>query len=311
MTSGSTSLNSPSEQSSKRSLARTARCPSRRCHRKAGLGLGKLEQIAPLLAAADLFILPSQTESFGLSALEALASGVPCVVSNLPGVREPITAGETYHHIHQFQALMENRAVDNAMVDQDMGLSGQRLRRCEAPRMMSSRSIRATRTGNSCRSGWCGPSARGTSPRCRPHIAAEGPDVLPSPVYGRGLGRGSDGGGDRSTDSDSRCRAGSGTSPIRLYCAIWASRWDIRCSDTTPACAAWPSSKRITSASRRTSPMPETCNGTLRDACVYPGAATQCRAAGCADGVEYQADTIILGATSRLAHSTLPQGARS
>ena len=31
----------------------------------------------------------------------------------------------------------------------------------------------------------------------------------------------------------------------------------------------------------------------------------------CADGVEYQADTIILGATSRLAHSTLPQGARS
>ena len=57
--------------------------------------LGKLDQIAPLLAAADLFILPSQTESFGLSALEALASGVPVICTNAGGLPEVIRDGET------------------------------------------------------------------------------------------------------------------------------------------------------------------------------------------------------------------------
>jgi N-acetyl-alpha-D-glucosaminyl L-malate synthase BshA len=57
--------------------------------------LGKLDLIAPLLAAADLFILPSQTESFGLSALEALASGVPVIGTNAGGLPEVIRDGET------------------------------------------------------------------------------------------------------------------------------------------------------------------------------------------------------------------------
>ena len=57
--------------------------------------LGKLDQIAPLLAAADLFLLPSQTESFGLSALEALASGVPVIGTNTGGLPEVIRDGET------------------------------------------------------------------------------------------------------------------------------------------------------------------------------------------------------------------------
>ncbi|MEA2705540.1 MAG: L-malate glycosyltransferase [Gemmatimonadaceae bacterium] len=57
--------------------------------------LGKLEQIAPLLAAADLFLLPSQSESFGLSALEALASGVPVVGTNGGGLPEVVREGET------------------------------------------------------------------------------------------------------------------------------------------------------------------------------------------------------------------------
>ncbi|HEX2716087.1 MAG TPA: N-acetyl-alpha-D-glucosaminyl L-malate synthase BshA [Gemmatimonadaceae bacterium] len=57
--------------------------------------LGKLDIVAPLLAEADLFLLPSQSESFGLSALEALASGVPVVGSRAGGLVEVVREGET------------------------------------------------------------------------------------------------------------------------------------------------------------------------------------------------------------------------
>jgi N-acetyl-alpha-D-glucosaminyl L-malate synthase BshA len=57
--------------------------------------LGKIEAVAPLLSAADLFLLPTQSESFGLSALEALASGVPVVGANAGGLPEVVRDGET------------------------------------------------------------------------------------------------------------------------------------------------------------------------------------------------------------------------
>ena len=57
--------------------------------------LGKLEAVAPLLAGADLFLLPSASESFGLSALEALACGVPVIASRAGGLAEVVRDGET------------------------------------------------------------------------------------------------------------------------------------------------------------------------------------------------------------------------
>ena len=57
--------------------------------------LGRLDSVAPLLAGADLFLLPSQNESFGLSALEALASGVPVIATNTGGIVEVVRDGET------------------------------------------------------------------------------------------------------------------------------------------------------------------------------------------------------------------------
>jgi N-acetyl-alpha-D-glucosaminyl L-malate synthase BshA len=57
--------------------------------------LGKLDVVAPLLAGADLFLLPSQSESVGLSALEALASGVPVVATRAGGLVEVVREGET------------------------------------------------------------------------------------------------------------------------------------------------------------------------------------------------------------------------
>ena len=55
--------------------------------------LGRLDSVASLLQAADLFILPSQTESFGLAALEAMACGVPVVATRVGGIPEVVTDG--------------------------------------------------------------------------------------------------------------------------------------------------------------------------------------------------------------------------
>lgn len=57
--------------------------------------LGRIDDVAPLLAAADLYIFPSESESFGLSALEALASGVPVVAARVGGVPEVVQDGIT------------------------------------------------------------------------------------------------------------------------------------------------------------------------------------------------------------------------
>ena len=53
--------------------------------------LGAQEDVIPLLSAADLFLLPSAQESFGLAALEAMACEVPVVASNVGGLPEVIS----------------------------------------------------------------------------------------------------------------------------------------------------------------------------------------------------------------------------
>jgi len=56
---------------------------------------GKIEQVASLLAMADLFLIPTDKESFGLSALEALACGTPVIGTNVGGLPEVVKNGET------------------------------------------------------------------------------------------------------------------------------------------------------------------------------------------------------------------------
>lgn len=55
--------------------------------------LGSFPRIEDLLAVCDLFLLPSTQESFGLAALEAMASGVPVIASNIGGIPEVVQDG--------------------------------------------------------------------------------------------------------------------------------------------------------------------------------------------------------------------------
>ena len=57
--------------------------------------LGKQEAIEEILSICDLFILPSESESFGLSALEAMACEVPVISSNAGGLPEVNINGKT------------------------------------------------------------------------------------------------------------------------------------------------------------------------------------------------------------------------
>ncbi len=57
--------------------------------------VGKQARIADYLAVADVFLLPSQEESFGLAALEAQACEVPVIATRIGGIPEVVTDGET------------------------------------------------------------------------------------------------------------------------------------------------------------------------------------------------------------------------
>lgn len=82
--------------------------------RDMGLGscvrfLGKQEAIEELLSIADLFVLPSGNESFGLAALEAMACEVPVISSNAGGLPEVNFHGQTgyLHEVGDVDAMAQ------------------------------------------------------------------------------------------------------------------------------------------------------------------------------------------------------------
>lgn len=75
--------------------------------------LGKIDTVAPLLQGAELFLLPSTSESFGLAALEAMACGVVVVATRAGGLPEVIEDDRTgiLEPVGSVEA-MSRRAVD-------------------------------------------------------------------------------------------------------------------------------------------------------------------------------------------------------
>ena len=75
--------------------------------------LGKQDRVYQHLAQADLFLLPSEMESFGLAALEAMACEVPVVASNVGGIPEVIEHGiDGYLHPPQEIETAAKYALD-------------------------------------------------------------------------------------------------------------------------------------------------------------------------------------------------------
>jgi N-acetyl-alpha-D-glucosaminyl L-malate synthase BshA len=93
--------------------------------------VGKQGRIADYLGVSDVFLLPSELESFGLAALEALACEVPVIATRIGGIPEVVTDGECGYlrDVGDTDNMAEdiNRLLDDEDLRRSLGLKGRDL----------------------------------------------------------------------------------------------------------------------------------------------------------------------------------------
>jgi len=86
--------------------------------------------VAKILAAADVFALPTNWEGFPLSILEAMRAGLPVLASDVGGVSEGVVDGETGFHVPRGDVAAFRERLDwllcRPSVRQQMGSAGRR-----------------------------------------------------------------------------------------------------------------------------------------------------------------------------------------
>jgi glycosyltransferase involved in cell wall biosynthesis len=86
------------------------------------------EELATLFASADIFALPSSTETLSLVSLESMASGVPVLAMNAGGVRDIVEhegTGLLANSAQEFEVMLR-RLVEDIPLRTRLGLQGRR-----------------------------------------------------------------------------------------------------------------------------------------------------------------------------------------
>jgi len=85
--------------------------------------LGFTDEVPALLNASDIFVLPSRWEGFGLSAAEAMATGLPVIATKVPGLTELIIDGKTGLLIESEDVEALVLAIEKLIDDEAMRVS--------------------------------------------------------------------------------------------------------------------------------------------------------------------------------------------
>jgi N-acetyl-alpha-D-glucosaminyl L-malate synthase BshA len=103
--------------------------------------LGKRQHVYEQLGLADLFLLPSDEESFGLAALEAMACEVPVLATNVGGISEVVTHGADGYLFEPRDVVTAAKYALDILTRPDRGRAMGQMARADARRQYCSNDI--------------------------------------------------------------------------------------------------------------------------------------------------------------------------